>query len=279
MVKVTGPAGFAADAIKVFENINGTLLGVGAAAGRLPADPDLPQPDLPLDPALRGRVRGGRDAFDRLRADRARRHRQRAVLLDPVDTGARRRHRLRAAAGLALPRGAAQARGQARGDGARAAHGRSRDRRLGRDRDLRAALPHDRRGRGHGGARSDRRARHRRRDDHDAHAAARGARDLRPARVLAPADVRLGQRHPALRRRGRRRDARRLAPRRRARGARSAADLDRHERGARRGRARPADDRHGPDAGRCLSRRGRVARRPGGAGQVVPGRRERRRPT
>ena len=60
------------------------------------------------------------------------------------------------------------------------------------------------------------------------------------------------QRHPALRRRGRGRDARRLAQGGRARGARPAPDLDRHDRRARRRRARPADDRHGPDPGRRL---------------------------
>ena len=72
------------------------------------------------------------------------------------------------------------------------------------------------------------RARHRGRDGDDAHAAAGAARDLRPAGVLAPDDLRRAQRHPALRRRGRGRDARRLAQGRRARGARPAADLDRH---------------------------------------------------
>ena len=200
---------------------------LGAAARRIPAGPDLPQPDLPLDTAVRGRVRGGRDALDRLWVDGDRRHGQRAVVRDPLDPGARRRHGLRAAAGLALSRGAAQARGQARGDGARAAHRRPRDRRVRRDGDLRAAVPHDRRGRGHGGARADRRARDRGRDGHDAHAAAGAARDLRPARVLASPDGSLGQRHPALRRRGRRRDTRHLAPRRRAGGAQSAEDLDR----------------------------------------------------
>src|SRR3712207_8866382 len=46
----------------------------------------------------------------------------------------------------------------------------------------------------------------------DAHAPAGAAGDLRPARVLATGDLRLGQRRAALRRRGRRRDARLLAP-------------------------------------------------------------------
>ena len=143
-VKVTGPAGFAADAIKVFEGINGTLLTAALALVDLPAGPDLPEPDLPLDPAVRGRVRRGRDALDRLRADRDRRHGQRPVVVDPLDPRARRGHGLRAAAGLALPGGAAQARGQARGDGARAAHRRPGDRRVRRDGDLRAAVPDDR---------------------------------------------------------------------------------------------------------------------------------------
>ena len=52
-VKITGGAGYAADAIEVFENINGTLLGVGDAAGRDPADPDLPLAGLPVHPARR----------------------------------------------------------------------------------------------------------------------------------------------------------------------------------------------------------------------------------
>ena len=55
-----------------------------------------------------------------------------------------------------------------------------------------------------------------------------------------PAIFGWGNGDPALRRRGRGRDARRLAARRRARGAQPAADLDRHRRGARGRRARPA---------------------------------------
>ena len=43
-VKVTGGAGFTADAIKVFESINGTLLLSAVSARLRPADPDLPQP-------------------------------------------------------------------------------------------------------------------------------------------------------------------------------------------------------------------------------------------
>ena len=52
-VKITGGAGYAADAIEVFENINGTLLLRGDAAGDRAADPDLPVADLPLHPARR----------------------------------------------------------------------------------------------------------------------------------------------------------------------------------------------------------------------------------
>ena len=43
-----------------------------APARRRAADPHLPQPDLPLDPAVRRRLRRGHDALDRLRADRGR---------------------------------------------------------------------------------------------------------------------------------------------------------------------------------------------------------------
>ena len=63
-------------------------------------------------------------------ADRARRDRQRPVLVDHVDPRHRRGHGLRAAARRPLPRGAAPPRGQARGDGARAAPRRPGDHRL-----------------------------------------------------------------------------------------------------------------------------------------------------
>ncbi len=53
-------------------------------AGDRAADPDLPQPDLLADPARRGGVRRGHGAGARLRADRAGRHGQRPVVLDPV---------------------------------------------------------------------------------------------------------------------------------------------------------------------------------------------------
>ena len=113
-VKITGGAGYAADAIEVFENINGTLLLARDAARDLPADPDLPLADLPVHPAGAvifaeflsqtlgyGAGRGGRDD-------------QRPVELDHVDPRARRGHGLRAADRRPLPRGDAPRRGQVR---------------------------------------------------------------------------------------------------------------------------------------------------------------------
>ena len=121
-VKVTGPAGYSADAIKVFEQINGTLLGAAVAARLRAADPHLPQPDL----LARSRCSPwcSREVAARgigYALDRGRRDGQRAVLVDPVGPRARGGNRLRAAARRPLPRGAAQPRGQARGDGACAA--------------------------------------------------------------------------------------------------------------------------------------------------------------
>ena len=96
--------------------------GGRAAARAHPARAHLPQPDLPLDPAAGDRLRGVRHPRARLRPDRGGRDRQRPVVGDPVDPRARRRHGLCVAARRALSRGAAPPRGQARGDGARAAH-------------------------------------------------------------------------------------------------------------------------------------------------------------
>ena len=82
------------------------------AAGRgqprdLPPDRDLPLADVLPDPAGRGAVRRDPLALARLRADRARRHRQRPVELDHVGARARGGDRLRPLARLPLPRGAA----------------------------------------------------------------------------------------------------------------------------------------------------------------------------
>ena len=123
--------------------------------------------------------------------------------------------------------------------------------------------------------RADRRGRHRDGDDLDAHAAPRHAGDHGPARLLAPVYLRLGQRHPAPGRRGRRRDPRRLAPGRRARGEAPAPRVD-HDGAAAPGvRRRRAQPRGGPDAEQRLPREGRGGRGPGAARQVVPERRQR----
>ena len=71
-VKITGGAGYAADAIEVFENINGTLLFAATLPRDRAADPDLPVADLPLHPARRGDLRRVPVADARLRAGRAR---------------------------------------------------------------------------------------------------------------------------------------------------------------------------------------------------------------
>ena len=160
------------------------------AAGRgqprdLPPDRHLPLADVPLHPADRGAVRGDALALDRLRGLRAGDDDQRPVELDHVGAGARRRHRLRAAAGRPLPRGAAPDRRQARGDAGGAALGRAGDLRLGGDGDRGAALPHRRQGQRHLRPRPDRRDRDPLRGAFDADPAAGAADDLRSPRLLA----------------------------------------------------------------------------------------------
>ena len=132
------------------------------AAGRgqprdLPADRHLPLADVLPDPAGRGDLRRAALALARLRPHRARRDRQRAVELDHVGPRPGRGDRLRPAAGLPLPRGAAPHRRQARGDAHRAGLGRPGDLRLGGDRDRRPALPDARQGQRDRGPRPDRR--------------------------------------------------------------------------------------------------------------------------
>ena len=94
--------------------------------------------------------------------------------------------------GRPLPRGAAPARGPARGDGGRAAPGRPGDHGQRRHRRRRHALPAGRRDQLHRGPRPGGRDRHRRRPARHDHAAAGAAGDLRPLDLLAAApDVRL----------------------------------------------------------------------------------------
>ena len=105
--KVTGPAGFSADAIKVFEGINGTLLLAAGGLVFLLLILIYRSPLffwIPLFAVIFAELA---DPRRRLRADRGRRDGQRPVVVDPLGARARRRHRLRAAARLALSRGAA----------------------------------------------------------------------------------------------------------------------------------------------------------------------------
>ena len=222
-------AGFAADAIKVFESINGTLLGAALAARRRAADPDLPQPDLPLDPAVRGR---------RSRRSRRARSATGSPRSASPSTGSRRRSS-RSSCSARAPttrccsssRYREELRKHEDKHEAMALALRTRrpgDRRVRRDgHRARCCASRSPRSSGTAGPRPDRRARHRRRDGHDAHRPAGAAR-------RSAAGARSGGRHvrlttaPALRRRGRGRDARRLAARGRARRARPAPRLDRH---------------------------------------------------
>ena len=124
-IRVTGPAGFSADAIKVFEQINGSLIGAAFLLVFVLLIFIYRSPILLWFPLLTVAfaeitTRGIGWALDRGGGDG-----ERPVLLDPVGPRARRGHRLRAADRGPLPRGAAQARGPHRGDdrGARGAPG------------------------------------------------------------------------------------------------------------------------------------------------------------
>ena len=67
---MTGPAGYSADAIKVFERINGSLIGAAFLLVLRPADPHLPQPDPSGSSAPHRGLRGDHHARDRLGAHR-----------------------------------------------------------------------------------------------------------------------------------------------------------------------------------------------------------------
>ena len=158
---------------------------------RAAARAHLPQPhpvDLPAH-----RRRRGRPAGRRARDPHARRLRRRVGRVDdrhPLGARLRCRHRLRAAAHLALPRRAAQPPRPSGGDVARAApHRRGRPLELGHGRPRSAdpaalALP------GHPGSRARLCRRHRRRCLLRAPRAARRARHLRPLDLLAPGAAR-----------------------------------------------------------------------------------------
>jgi len=237
--KVTGGAGFSADAIEVFEQINGTLIGAAFLLVLVLLALIYRSPFFLWIPLVVVGFAELATRRHRLRPDRGRHDGQWAVLLDPLRAGARRRYRLRAAAGRALPGGAAPPRGPVRGDASGAPHRRAGGVRLRADGHPRAARPEPGRRELHGGARADRRGRDRHRDGGDADAAAGDPADRRAEAVLAA--------RPALRRRGRRRDARRLATRRRARRALAAARVARDQN---RDAARPGRHRRRHHVGR-----------------------------
>ena len=184
-VKITGGAGFSADAIEVFEGINGTLLLAALSLVIFLLIVIYRSPMFFFIPLIAVIFAEIALALDRLRGLRARGDDQRPVELDHVGPRARRRHRLRAAARRPLPRGAPPHRRQVPGDAHRARIGRPGDLRLGADRDRRPALPDDRQGQRHLRPRPDRRDRHRLRGALDADPAAGAADDLRPPRLLA----------------------------------------------------------------------------------------------
>ncbi len=178
---VTGGAGFSADAIDVFESINGTLLLATAGIVFLLLLIVYRSPIFWFFPLFAVGLAELAPARRRLRADRDRGHRQRPVGRDPAGARVRRRNRLRAAARRALPRGAAAPRGQARGDGD--ALRRAGPAIIASGLTVIAALLCLTLAdvEGTAGPRADRRDRHRGRDDLDADRAAGDAGDRRAA--------------------------------------------------------------------------------------------------
>ena len=118
-VHVAGPAGLAADDAKAFQGIDGTLLFATLVVVIVILLLTYRSPILWLLPVISAGVALFAAQGADLPAGQARRaDRQRAERRHPHGAGLRRRHRLRAAAGRPLPRGAAPPRGPARGDGA-----------------------------------------------------------------------------------------------------------------------------------------------------------------
>ena len=228
-------------------------------AGPAAPDRDLPQPDLLDDPVLHRAAGGGQLARVRLSARRGRRDGHRTVGRHPPRARLRRRHRLRAVDGLALPRVAA-AREQARRDPRHAPTHEPGDPRLGRDRDGRPAHADDR-GTGTSGLGPIGAMGIASRYLH-ADAPARAADGVRTARVLAV--------HPALRHRGARRHPRRVATDRRVGRTRPAPGVDRHHGAARRPRARVGAAQQRPDERKHVPQRRRLRPGPGSPGGGLP---------
>ena len=212
--EVTGPAGFTTDAIDVFNDINGTLLYATAALVLILLIVIYRSPIfwlIPFFAVVLAEVSSR--GFGYLLAEAGVTVTgQSGGILPVLVFGAGTDYAL--LDGLAISRGAAPPRGQARRDPRRPAPHLPGDPRLRRNRDGGAVDPVSGRGQRHRRTRPDRRDGDRPGDGLDAHHAA-GA----PDRVRAPGVLAL---HPALRQPGSRRDPRRLAAGRRVGGPRAA---------------------------------------------------------
>ena len=262
-VKVTGPAGFARDAVNVFSSINGTLLlATGALVFvlliliyRSPIFWVIPLFSVLMAEAF-SRFCGWATAEAGVTVNGPERRRVARARV-------RRGHRLRAADGRALPRGAAPLRAAGRRDAPGAATGRTRGVRVGVDGHPGPAVPVVGAGQPHQRARADRCDGSGAGDAGDADAAACGAGGRRPARLLAV--------RAALRLRGHGRKARDMAPRRRARRGHSTTRMDHHGATARARLPGPDELLDGAHRHAGLPGPGAVRRRPAANRQGVPG--------
>ncbi len=140
-VHLAGPGGQAADSADAFKGLDGTLILWTALVVIIILLFTYRSPILWILPIISAGIADGLPGSDLLPGQERRPHGQRPESGDPDDPGDRRRHGLRAAADRALSRGAAPARGPARGDGLRAAPGHAGDHRQCRHGRGRHALP------------------------------------------------------------------------------------------------------------------------------------------
>ena len=196
-VYIAGAGGQAVDSAEAFEGLDSSLLLAALGVVILLLLFTYRSPVLWILPIFSVVVALGSSLGPDLLPRQVRRpHRQRAEPGDRLDPGDRRRHRLRPAAGRALPGRAPSSRGPARGDGLRPAPRHPGDHRQRQHRDRRHALPAARRDELHRRPRPGLRHRHRRRPARDDHPAAGPARDLRSLGLLAQAaDLRLARAH------------------------------------------------------------------------------------
>ena len=184
-VKITGGAGYAADAIKVFENINGTLLLAAFTLVivlliliyRSPIFLFIPLAAVMFAEILSRSVGYGISELG------VTINGQSSSIMSILVLGAGTDYALLIVA--QIPGGAAPQRGAPRGDGRGDGIRRAGGVRLGRHRDRRPPVPLDREGERHRRPRADRGDRRGLRLHLDADPAAGAADDLRPARVLA----------------------------------------------------------------------------------------------